>query len=70
MKIGGKFVAYKSEKVEEELKTGKNSIYVLGGELKEVVKFSLIGTEANRALAVIEKRGIRASNIPGRQGYQ
>lgn len=53
VKIGGLFIAYKSEKTDEEIEEAKNAIAVLGGKIKEVKDVS--GGEFIRKLVVIEK---------------
>lgn len=55
VKNGGYFVSYKSGEIEEELNQSKNAIKLLGGTLRDLVKFSLPNTEMGRSLVVIEK---------------
>lgn len=53
VKIGGKFISYKSGEIEEELVNAKNAIFLLGGKTEEVVKFDLY--EQKRSFVVIKK---------------
>lgn len=53
LKTGGIFIAYKSEKTEEELELAKNALAVLGGKLRGVTDVSRDGNV--RKLIVIEK---------------
>lgn len=53
VRLGGKFVAYKSIEVENELETAKKAIQILGGTLKTVEKFEI--GENTRATVVITK---------------
>lgn len=53
--ISGKFVSYKSGEVEEEANGARKAIFLLGGELRDVVKFDLPGSEIHRSFVVIEK---------------
>lgn len=53
VKEGGIFIAYKSEKTDEEIATAKNALSVLGGEIVEVKDVST--GEFNRKLIVIKK---------------
>jgi 16S rRNA (guanine527-N7)-methyltransferase len=55
VKKGGMFVSYKSGAVEEELEMAKKAIFLLGGEKKEVVKFTLPDSDIERSLVLIEK---------------
>lgn len=69
LKIGGVFVAYKSEKVEEEVALSEKAIRVLGGKLQNVAKTTLLN-EYERSFVIIEKikfspyRYPRATNKP------
>ena len=54
-KVGGYFVPYKSGNIDEELNEGKKAVQVLGGEVKDVVKFTLPGSDIERSLVVIKK---------------
>ena len=73
IKIGGTFVAYKSEKIEDELDKGKGAIHILGSEIESIEKFILPGTEAERDLVVIrkvkstQKKYPRKSGLPGKE---
>ena len=53
VRLGGKFVAYKSIEVENELEAAKKAIQILGGTLKTVEKFEI--GENTRATVVITK---------------
>ena len=59
VKVGGQFIAYKSEKTEEEILECKNAFNVLGGELKEVINLQL--KDMVRNLVVIIKN--KSTNI-------
>ena len=53
VKLGGKFISYKSGEIEEEVKNAKNAVFLLGGKVKEVYKFDLY--EQKRSFVRIEK---------------
>lgn len=56
LKVGGKFIAYKSAKVEEEIENAKSAIEILGGEIKEIYEYNLeLDENFQRNLVVIEK---------------
>ena len=55
VKIGGKFISYKSEKAREELKKSENAISILGGGNVICDEFVLPDTDFNRTFIVIEK---------------
>lgn len=66
-KIGGKFISYKSGKVEEELETARNAISILGGKLEKIEKFSL-GTAGERSFVVIGKKKETPKKYPRKAG--
>lgn len=68
VKKGGIFIAYKSEKTEEEAENAKNALSVLGGKIKKIIDVS--GADVNRRLVIIEKindcpeKYPRSKNLP------
>lgn len=55
VKIGGVFIAYKAGDVEDEIKESLKAINILGGEIKDIKKFSLPNNMGNRTLIIIKK---------------
>jgi len=53
VKIGGQFISYKSGEVDAEVTESKSAVFLLGGKVKEVVKFEL--GESGRSFIVIDK---------------
>jgi 16S rRNA (guanine527-N7)-methyltransferase len=43
VKVGGVFLAYKSDQCEEEIKSSKNAVSMLGGEFGKINQFSIFG---------------------------
>ena len=68
VKVGGRFVSYKSGKLNEELAAAQKAIHVLGGEAKEPVYFQLTGTEDERSFVCIEKRKATPKKYPRKAG--
>lgn len=68
VKVGGSFVPYKSGKVDEELENGKKAIAALGGKVEDVIRFELLGAEADRTLVVIKKMEKTAKRFPRKAG--
>ncbi len=58
--VGGKFISYKSDNIEEELEKSIKAINVLGANIKNVVKFQLPDTNINRSMIMIKK--IKSTN--------
>lgn len=53
VKIGGQFISYKSGEIEEEVNESKSAVFLLGGKVKDIVKFEL--GESGRSFIVIDK---------------
>ena len=53
VKIGGQFISYKSGEIEEEVAASKSAVFLLGGKVKDIVKFEL--GESGRSFIVIDK---------------
>ena len=68
VKVGGRFVSYKSGKLSEELAAAQKAIHVLGGEAKEPVYFQLTGTEDERSFVCIEKVKATPKKYPRKAG--
>lgn len=66
--ISGKFVSYKSGEVEEEAKNARKAVFLLGGELQDVVKFDLPGSEIHRSFVVMGKVKTTPKAYPRKAG--
>lgn len=55
VKVGGKFISYKSEKITEEMKDAEYAIDILGGKIEEQIDFMLPDSELYRNLFVVKK---------------
>lgn len=53
VKNGGQFISYKSGEVEEEVASSKSAVFLLGGKIKDTVKFEL--GESGRSFIIIDK---------------
>lgn len=53
--VGGMFIPYKSEEIDNEVAESKKAVHILGGKLSEVIKFQLPGTDIGRSFVKIEK---------------
>ena len=69
VKVGGKFIAYKSGDV-EEIHEAKNACFILGGKIKEILPYSLPERYGERVLAVVEKTKDTPSLYPRGQGKE
>lgn len=68
VKVGGRFIPYKSGKIEEELEQARKAVQVLGGQIKDVIKFQLGDTEMERSFVVIEKHKKTPGKYPRKAG--
>ena len=68
VKKGGFFIPYKSGEIEEELNQGKKAAAILGGEINEVVRFSLPEGDGARSLIRIRKVKPVSSRYPRKGG--
>lgn len=66
VKIGGQFISYKSGDCDEEVETSKKAVFVLGGKIKEVIKFEL--GESGRSFIVIDKVNGTPKEYPRKAG--
>ena len=67
VKVGGMFIPYKSGEIDEEVKGSKKAVKVLGGEIEDVVKFELPGTDIGRSFVKIHKVNPRKAGMPSRE---
>ena len=67
-KVGGKFISYKANEVEEETKQAEHALEVLGGACVDIQKFQLPDSEMNRAFVIIEKKKKTPAIYPRKAG--
>lgn len=68
VKVGGVFISYKAGQIDEELKASERAIKLLGGEIKEVHKFTLPDTDIDRTFVVIKKTAATSKKYPRKAG--
>ena len=68
VKVGGVFIAYKSDKIREEVSALGSAAKILGAEPVQVREFTLPGTEYHRALAVLHKKKQTPAKYPRKAG--
>ena len=66
VKIGGQFISYKSGEIEEEVSTSKSAVFLLGGKMKDTVKFEL--GESGRSFIIIDKVNGTPKTYPRKAG--
>ena len=68
VKVGGNFVSYKSGVIQEEFEQAKYAISTLGGELSEVINFTLPETDIERSFIKIKKNKNTQKKYPRKAG--
>lgn len=68
VKVGGYFVAYKSENIDEEIEKSKKAINILGAKIKNITSISIPNTEIIRKLVIIEKEKKTSTTFPRKAG--
>lgn len=68
VKLGGCFVAYKSEKLSEELEASMNAVAVLGGRLERNEEFVLPDSDIFRSLICVRKQRSTPKKYPRKAG--
>ena len=68
VKVGGRFIPYKSEKIEEEAAAAKKAFYLLGGEVVENIEFNLPYSDIYRSLFIIRKKAPTPGKYPRKAG--
>ena len=69
IKVGGRFIAYKGDAA-EEIKEAENAVKILGGEIEDIVTYSLPEDEGKRTLVVIRKINPTPLKYPRGQGKE
>ena len=68
VKVGGKFISYKSEKITEEMNAAKHAVKILGGKMDGQVEFTLPDSDIYRNLFIITKQKSTPAKYPRKAG--
>lgn len=68
VKTDGMFIPYKSGEIEEELKASERAVSILGGKVRDVIRFNLPGTDIGRSFVVIDKKKQTPKKYPRKAG--
>ena len=68
LQVGGIFVPYKSGEIDDEVEQSKKAVRILGGNIKEVMKFELPGTDIHRSFVLIHKEQHTQKKYPRKAG--
>lgn len=67
-KVGGQFIAYKAEKLEDEIASGEKAIHILGGTITDTITFNLPNTDYRRTLLIVNKVNVTSKKYPRKAG--
>lgn len=68
IRVGGMFVPYKSGEIDDEVEQSKKAVRILGGNIKDVMKFELPGTDIHRSFVLIHKEQHTQKKYPRKAG--
>ncbi|WP_330361438.1 16S rRNA (guanine(527)-N(7))-methyltransferase RsmG [Butyrivibrio sp. VCB2006] len=68
VKVGGNFIAYKSEKASDELQKAKGAIHLLGGKLISSDEFMLPNSDISRTICIVNKVEPTSKKYPRKAG--
>lgn len=68
VKVDGKFVAYKSGMIDEEVEKSLRAIRILGGKVEKIEKFELPDSDIGRAFVYIKKVKNTSKKYPRKAG--
>lgn len=68
VKVGGKFIPYKSAEIEKEAEEGKKAVQVMGGKLIEIKKLILPKSDIERSFVIIDKKKNTPKVYPRKAG--
>lgn len=68
VKKNGLFISYKSGEIDDEVHMAKKAVQQLGGEIQQVEKFMLTGTDVSRSFVIIQKKNQTPKLYPRKAG--
>lgn len=68
IQVGGMFVPYKSDEIDDEVEQSKKAVRILGGNIKDIMKFELPGTDIHRSFVLIHKEQHTQKKYPRKAG--
>ena len=66
VKVGGRFLAMKSVRSDEEIQAARPAIHTLGGRVERCFDYTIPGTDVAHRVVVVEKTGPTPSKYPRR----
>ncbi len=68
IRVGGIFISYKSGDIDKEISESGKAVRILGGELEDIYRFQLPGTDIGRSFVKINKIKSTGKKFPRKAG--
>lgn len=68
VRVGGKFISYKSGNIDDELNDAKTAIHLLGSGIEDVEKYTLPDSDMQRSIVIIRKEKKLSNKYPRKAG--
>ena len=68
VKVGGTFIAYKSNKLNDEMTSARKAIHLLGGKVEGIHELTLPGTDVERNIVIVRKTEPTSKLYPRKAG--
>ncbi len=68
VKKGGYFISYKAEDCSKEIDDAKKAIFLLGGEIENIISYDIPNTDITRTFVVIKKISAISKKYPRKAG--
>ena len=68
VKVGGRFIPYKADGCDEEVKTASKAVNILGGKIRKIESYVIPDTDICRKFVVIDKLRNTSAKYPRKAG--
>lgn len=68
VKVGGRFIPYKADECDEEVKTASKAVNILGGKIRKIESYVIPDTDICRKFVVIDKLRNTSAKYPRKAG--
>lgn len=68
VKVGGRFIPYKADGCDEEVKTASKAVHILGGKIRKIESYVIPDTDICRKFVVIDKLRNTSAKYPRKAG--
>lgn len=68
VKVGGRFISYKADGCDEEVKTASKAVNILGGKIRKIESYVIPDTDICRKFVIIDKLRNTSAKYPRKAG--